>query len=87
MSTDDRLVYMANQIARNFAAEGAEKAALDTADHIAAYWSGRMKEKLFARGDADLQPIAARAVAILREKGAPPPQTKATMFAGGSDAG
>lgn len=95
MSSEDRLVYMANQIARNFAIGGAESAALATADHIANYWEARMRAQIFARADhADhgLQPIAARAIEILRTRGAPPPQTGATVFgdagtAGGSDAG
>lgn len=85
MSTGERLAYMANQIARNLAARGPEAAAREVADHINAYWTGRMKERLF---DMDgLDPIAARAVAILKQRGAPPSQTPATVFAGGSDAG
>ena len=92
MSPAERLVYMANQIARNFAAQGADVAALAVADHIAAFWDPRMKAQIFAVEDAGLEPIAARAVALLRDGGAPPPQTPATRFAspqgsGGSDAG
>ena len=37
MSPAERLVYMANQIARNFAAQGADVAAQAVADHIAAF--------------------------------------------------
>jgi len=96
MSPAERLVYMANQIARNFAAQGADVAALAVADHIAAFWDPRMKAQIFAMLDegqaAGLEPIAAHAVKLLRDRGAPPPQTAATAFAsaagkGGSDAG
>ena len=96
MSPTQRLVYMANQIARNFAAQGADVAALAVADHIAAFWDPRMKGQIFAlldgAQDAGLEPIAARAVTLLRDRGAPPPQSPATQFAspvgsGGSDAG
>jgi formate dehydrogenase subunit delta len=96
MSPRERLVYMANQIARNFAAQGPEVAALAVADHIAAFWDPRMKAQIFAlldgAQDAGLEPIAARAVALLRDRGAPPPQSPATQFAspeglGGADAG
>jgi len=96
MSPAQRLVYMANQIARNFAAQGPDVAVLALADHIAAFWDPRMKAQIFAiesEGDgAGLEPIAAHAVKLLRERGAPPPQSAATEFAppqgaGGSDAG
>jgi len=96
MSPAERLVYMANQIARNFAAQGDDVAALAVADHIAAFWDPRMKAQIFAMLDggqaAGLEPIAAHAVKLLRDRGAPPPQTAATAFAsaagkGGSDAG
>ena len=96
MSPAERLVYMANQIARNFAAQGADVAALAVADHIAAFWDPRMKAHIFAMQDgeqgAGLEPIAAHALKLLRDRGVPPPQSPATQFgsphgAGGSDAG
>ena len=45
MSPDDRLIYMANQIARNFAL-GHEAAADAVADHIMAFWDPRMKSRI-----------------------------------------
>lgn len=86
-----RLVYMANQIARNFAAIGHDAAAKATADHIAQFWDPRMRAGL-AGDEADLSATAARALAILRKGGDPAPQTRATQFnavdeSGGSDAG
>lgn len=88
MSPQDRLAYMANQIARNLAAQGEDAAILAVADHIEAFWDPRMKRQLFAGGGAGLEPIAARATQLLGERGAPSPQTLATRFAdSGSDAG
>jgi NADH-dependant formate dehydrogenase delta subunit FdsD. len=98
MSNLDRLVYMANQIARNFEALGQDHAVEATADHIASFWDPRMKAQIFkchAAGGEPLQPIAYKAVALLVAKGAPESQPEsqmaATVFtsvddAGGSDA-
>lgn len=46
MSNDDRLVYMLNQIARNFAAGGPEAAARSTAEHVASFWDPRMRTRI-----------------------------------------
>ena len=94
MSNDERLVYMLNQIARNFDAIGHDAAAAATADHIKSFWDPRMKARIYTLAAADpaaLSRAASAALAIL-ERGAPPPQTPATEFAsaqetGGSDAG
>ncbi|MEJ2408180.1 MAG: formate dehydrogenase subunit delta [Novosphingobium sp.] len=59
---------MANQIARNFAVQGEDKAVAETARHILDFWDPRMKAQLFSCGEADLSPLAARAVARLRTK-------------------
>ncbi|MCI4590324.1 formate dehydrogenase subunit delta [Sphingobium sp. BYY-5] len=65
MSTGDRLIYMANQIARNLAAQGEGEAVAATADHIASFWDPHMRARIVAlaveRPDA-LSPIAAAAV-------------------------
>ena len=95
MTSLERLIYMANQIARNFATMGELDAALATADHVARYWDPRMKAMILAQldePDHGLSPTAACALVGLRDRGAPPPQTRATEFnavdeAGGSDAG
>lgn len=95
MSNLERLVYMANQIARNFQALGHDAAAKATADHVASFWDPRMKTQIFAHlaeGGTDLSPAARAAVEHLRDKGAPVPQTRATEFnavdeAGHADAG
>ncbi len=68
MSPDERLVYMANQIARNLAAHGVDIAAAQTADHITAYWDPRMRAHILAMPAPALEPIAARAVEMLRSR-------------------
>lgn len=81
-----KLVMMANQIARNLALEGDPVAA--TADHIAAFWSPRMKDQIIAHGPGGLDPVAQAAIARLAGGDAPPPQSRATdSYARGSDAG
>ena len=85
------LIYMANQIAREFDATGNVDAIVATADHIATFWDPRMKAALID-GDPGLSPTASAAFAVLGSVGAPPHQSRATAFGGdqaegGSDAG
>lgn len=61
--TPEKLIYMANQIARNLALEAAPARAV--ADHIAAFWSPAMKAALIAGRGQGLDPIAAEAVEML----------------------
>ena len=87
-----RLRYMADQIARNFAAIGHDDAIAAVADHIAMFWDPRMKAAIFAEDPSALSPIAAAAIAQLKAGGQPAPQTRATEFnavdeIGHSDAG
>src|SRR3546814_20764255 len=46
MSTGERLIYMANQIARNLAAEGEAEAVAATAQHIASFWDPRLRARI-----------------------------------------
>jgi formate dehydrogenase subunit delta len=94
VNTLERLIYMANQIARNFEIGGHDHAVLAVADHIDHFWDPRMKSMIFAHIDAgggDLTPIAYDALVRLHDCGPPPSQTHATestgMAEGGSDAG
>jgi formate dehydrogenase subunit delta len=57
-----RLTYMANQIARNFAAQGEDAAITATAQHIRDYWDPRMKSAILAQGVEGLEPIASAAI-------------------------
>ena len=91
MTTQQRLIYMANQIALNMAMMPHDKAVAALADHVAMFWDPRMKSMIFADSDG-LSPIAADAIAYLRQGGMPAHQTQATEFnavgeAGHSDAG
>lgn len=74
MSTADRLVYMAHQIARNMATLGEARAAEAVADHLASFWDPRMKAQIIAiardRHDR-LSPVVARAVALMAASSPP----------------
>ena len=91
-STIDTLRRMANDIARNLASMGEEKAVLATADHIDHFWDPRMKAAIFADDLTALLPIAREAIEHLAGGAHPEPQTRATEFntvdeIGHSDAG
>ncbi|WP_447763238.1 formate dehydrogenase subunit delta [Sphingopyxis panaciterrae] len=65
MSTEDRLIYMANQIARNLASEGADRSVEMVADHIRQFWDPSMRRRIVQlAGDRPdtLSPIAAAAI-------------------------
>lgn len=67
----DRLVYMANQIARNFAIMGDEEAARATAEHIRLFWDPRMRKQIGAARRAGLSPIATRALDLFLDRHKP----------------
>ena len=69
MTSLERLVYMANQIARNFACEADPVAAI--AGHIGLFWDPRMKQMIRGYDGADLLPHAAAAIAQLNPQGEP----------------
>lgn len=98
MSTLDKLIYMANQIAREFAGQRPREAADATWDHLWHFWDPRMRQMILAHLDAGgegLSDIARAAVARLAAPVEPEPQTEATEFnqvgegasGAGSDAG
>lgn len=65
MQPADKLVMMANQIARNFAIQGEERAISATAGHIQKFWDPRMREKIAAHlqsGGDGLNSVARKAV-------------------------
>jgi len=89
-SSLDKLVYMANQIAKNFAATAHDSAAHATADHIHQFWDPRMKSMIFAHleaGGEGLDPLARDAITILHDTGAPGSQTRATEFNSADESG
>ena len=81
--TLDRLIYMANQIAREFGHQRPHEAVDATWDHLWHFWDPRMRSMIIDHLDAGgegLNDIARAAVAKLSRPGAPQPQTKATEF-------
>jgi formate dehydrogenase subunit delta len=64
--SSDNLVYMVNQIARNFAAQGEAQAIGATAQHILNFWDFRMKAAILATDPRALSPIAAAAIERLK---------------------
>lgn len=69
----DKLIYMANQIARFFHSQPAEEAAPGVADHINKFWEPRMRTQLFELTDNDtpgFDPIVIAALAEIRRPNA-----------------
>jgi len=69
MSSPDKLVYMANQIGKFFAAQGEAATIEGVATHIRKFWDPRMREKIVAHLDAGgtgLDANVREAVALLR---------------------
>ena len=63
-TTDEKLVYMANQIAAFFHPYPAEEARAGIMQHIADFWTPGMRRSLQAvvdRGGEDLDPLVIRA--------------------------
>ena len=85
----DRLVYMANQIAREFASQRPAEAAEATYDHLWHFWDPRMRAMIMAHeaaGGEGLDDIARTAVRKLAaSRGVPTPVTRATEFGGHDD--
>jgi formate dehydrogenase subunit delta len=65
MTTVERLVMMANQIAANQMHEPDPVAAM--ADHIRLFWDPRMKKLIREHGSEGLTPTAAAALALVAE--------------------
>jgi formate dehydrogenase subunit delta len=67
----DKLVYMANQIARFFSSQGNDCAVAGTADHLQKFWDPVMRRSILAHLDAGgegLDPLVRRALERLRPK-------------------
>lgn len=69
MKPDEKLAYMANQIAKFFAAQGEERAAKGVADHIAKFWNPDMRRDFLtaaAKGGLNLEPAVKAALPLLQ---------------------
>lgn len=65
---NDRLVHMANQIARFFVTQPGGKAAEAIANHLVKFWDPRMRDAIIAyakSGGEGLDPPAAAAINLL----------------------
>jgi formate dehydrogenase subunit delta len=68
-SPDEKLVYMANQIADFFKAQGEAKAVPAIADHLNKFWDPQMREdfmRIAKSPDADLQDLVRKALPLVR---------------------
>lgn len=67
--SEDKLVYMANQIATFFGSKPEPEAAAGVADHINKFWEPRMRAQLLqvlAEGGAGLSPVVRAAGPAIR---------------------
>jgi len=64
----ERLHYMANQIAANFAVQGEDKAIASTASHLTAFWDPRMIAQIVSSDRAGLSPVALAAVEAVAQQ-------------------
>ena len=53
MNPDEKLFYMANQVAKFFAAQGEEKAAKGVAEHLQKFWNPDMRRDFLAAAERD----------------------------------
>jgi formate dehydrogenase subunit delta len=84
----DRLVYMANQIARELGSQRPDDPVGATWDHLWHFWDPRMREMILAHlaaGGEGLSETARAAVARLAAPVEPEPRTKATKFNNAGD--
>jgi len=69
MKPDEKLAYMANQIAQFFASQGGDSAASAVADHIEKFWNPDMRRDFLAataRGGLTLHPVVTAALPLLK---------------------
>lgn len=70
MKPDEKLAYMANQVAKFFAAQGEERAAKGVADHLQRFWNPDMRRDFLAaaaKDSSNLHPAVIAAVLLMQE--------------------
>lgn len=80
----ERLVTMVNQVARFFESQAHEPGVLGVADHVAAFWTPRMREMIFRHmddGAEGLRPLAREGLESLRAR--PPKAARRRLEAAG----
>jgi formate dehydrogenase subunit delta len=68
MTTDDKLIYMANQIADFFAAQGEARAVPGIANHINQFWTPHMRAQFLTLAEAreiNLVPLVRLALPLI----------------------
>lgn len=68
MKADEKLAYMANQIAKFFVSQGEERAPAGVADHIEKFWNSDMRRDFLAAaatGSLELHPAVKAALPLL----------------------
>jgi formate dehydrogenase subunit delta len=73
-STDDKLVYMANQIGKFFTTQKDAPPPTAIATHIRKFWDPRMRAGIIAHldaGGAGLDPAARQAIEIIKKEQQP----------------
>lgn len=68
MTTQEKLIYMANQIGDFFAAQGEARAVPGIATHIQKFWTPQMRKEfleLVAKDDSKLKPFVKKAVPLI----------------------
>jgi len=70
MSQDEKLVYMAGQIATFFAAQGESSAAAAVCQHLSKFWPPAMRQRFLAISarDESLAPVLRQAADLLRQQ-------------------
>jgi len=68
MSPDEKLIYMANQIADFFRAQGQERAVKGIADHVQRFWDPHMRRRFLtiAAEHVDIDPLVAEAFKLVK---------------------
>ncbi len=69
-TSEERLIYMANQISKFFASQKHDAAVKGMSEHIAKFWDPRMRSHIrahLAAGGAGLEPLAREAIASLQK--------------------
>lgn len=74
-NTEERLIYMANQIGNFFKSQGHDVAVPGIAEHIKKFWDPRMRKAIFAHldaGGAGLEPNVLEALTMLKQQASAP---------------
>ncbi|HEX2594006.1 MAG TPA: formate dehydrogenase subunit delta [Rhizomicrobium sp.] len=75
MSPDEKLIYMANQIAAFFVTQGHDKAVAGVADHLNRFWDPRMRTRFLAlvqEHKAEMNALVVEALTLIKTPASPP---------------